>query len=134
MNHLEQMEHTRQGVQWISVGQRDPLVEYRKQSQILYAEMQAKLRQTVLKILLRAQPVMAEQLQGDGIETNLTRAARNAIANAGRVVKVKTIDEADFKDSEAGAVQTAILSSKTIVSQKKKKRKQERQNRKKGRR
>lgn len=134
MNHLEQMEHTRQGVQWISVGQRDPLVEYRKQSQILYAEMQAKLRQTVLKILLRAQPVMAEQLQGDGIETNLTRAARNAVANAGRVVKVKTIDEADFKDSEAGAVQTAVLSSKTIVSQKKKKRKQERQNRKKGRR
>ena len=134
MNHLEQMEHTRQGVQWISVGQRDPLVEYRKQAQILYAEMQAKLRQTVLKILLRAQPVMAAQLQGDGIDTNLTRAARNSIANAGRVVRVKTIDEADFKDSEAETVKTPILSSKTVVVQKKKKRKQERQNRKKGRR
>ena len=132
MNHLEQMEHTRQGVQWISVGQRDPLVEYRKQAQILYDEMQSRLRRTVLRILLRAQPISAEQLQAAGVETNLTRAARHSVANAGRVVKSRTIEEADFKDSQTEA-KSAPLPVKTAVT-KKKKRKQERQNRRRGRR
>jgi preprotein translocase subunit SecA len=29
MQHLENMDHLREGIHWISVGQRDPLVEYR---------------------------------------------------------------------------------------------------------
>ena len=133
MNHLEQMEHTRQGVQWISVGQRDPLVEYRRQAQILYNEMQTKLRRMVLKILFRAQPVSAEPHPVSGIETDLTRAARHSIANAGRIVKSRTIDEADFKDSESAA-SVVVAPVKPALSQKKKKRKQERQNRRRGRR
>ena len=134
MNHLEQMEHTRQGVQWISVGQRDPLVEYRRQAQILYDEMQTKLRRTVLKILFRAQPVAAEPHPVAGVETNLTRAARNSVANAGRIVRSRTIDEADFKDSESAASAVIALPVKPVLAQKKKKRKQERQNRRRGRR
>src|SRR5690606_11712494 len=34
MQHLENMDHLRQGIHWISVGQRDPLVEYRRQSKL----------------------------------------------------------------------------------------------------
>jgi preprotein translocase subunit SecA len=33
MQHLENMDHLREGIHWISVGQRDPLVEYRRQGQ-----------------------------------------------------------------------------------------------------
>lgn len=131
MNHLEQMEHTRQGVQWISVGQRDPLVEYRKQAQILYEAMQANLRRTILRILMRAQPVTAEQLQKSNLETDLTRAARHSVANSSKIVNRKTLDEEDFKDSQTAPV---VESSLKNINQKKKKRKQERQNRKKGRR
>ena len=29
MQHLENMHHLREGITWMSVGQRDPLVEYR---------------------------------------------------------------------------------------------------------
>lgn len=134
MNHLEQMEHTRQGVQWISVGQRDPLVEYRKQAQILYEEMQINLRRTVLKITMRAQPVTAEKLKKADVETDLTRAARGSVVGANRVRKGKVIDEADFKDSELAESTARVISIKNTVVQKKKKRKQERQNRKKGRR
>ncbi len=133
MNHLEQMEHTRQGVQWISVGQRDPLVEYRKQAQILYNEMQVNLRRNVLKITMRAQPVSAEKLRKADVETNLTRAARGSVSGADRVQKGEIIDEADFKDSETAEL-LVQASSKNVAVQKKKKRKQERQNRKKGRR
>ena len=33
MQHLENMQHLREGIHWRSVGQRDPLVEYRSESQ-----------------------------------------------------------------------------------------------------
>ena len=37
MQHLENMQHLREGIHWRSVGQRDPLVEYRAESQKLFA-------------------------------------------------------------------------------------------------
>jgi preprotein translocase subunit SecA len=36
MQHLENMQHLREGIHWRSVGQRDPLVEYRSESQKLF--------------------------------------------------------------------------------------------------
>ncbi|MDQ3123805.1 MAG: preprotein translocase subunit SecA, partial [bacterium] len=48
MQHLENMDHLREGIHWLSVGQKDPLVEYRRQSQVLFAEMQVNLRHDVL--------------------------------------------------------------------------------------
>ena len=35
MQHLENMDHLREGIGWMSVGQRDPLVEYRRRGQII---------------------------------------------------------------------------------------------------
>ena len=134
MNHLEQMEHSRQGVQWVGVGQRSPLVEYRRQAQTLYASMQANLRRTILKVLNRARPVTLEELERTDVESNLTRAAHNAVDNARRILKTKSIDETDFKDSDPVKALTDDNSKNRLQVQKKKKRKQERQNRKKGRR
>lgn len=36
MQHLENMQHLREGIHWRSIGQRDPLVEYRSESQKLF--------------------------------------------------------------------------------------------------
>ena len=131
MYHLEQMEHMQQGVQWMSVGQKDPLIEYRRQAQILYSEMQSNLRRTILKVLMHAQPV---SLSSAETETDLTRAARQSVARADQVTTAQVLDEDDFSDSEAGE-NSNLVSIKTKNQQmaRKKKRKQERQNRKKGR-
>jgi preprotein translocase subunit SecA len=43
MQHLENMDHLREGIHWMSVGQQDPLVEYRRRGQQLFEEMQANL-------------------------------------------------------------------------------------------
>ena len=48
MQHLENMQHLREGIHWRSVGQRDPLVEYRSESQKLFESLQANLRDEVL--------------------------------------------------------------------------------------
>ena len=63
MQHLENMQHLREGIHWRSVGQRDPLVEYRSESQKLFDGLQRNLREEVLKILLSILMKMAIKLK-----------------------------------------------------------------------
>ena len=103
MQHLENMDHLREGIHWMSVGQRDPLVEYRRRGQMIFEEMQTTLRHEVVRALFHAEPVAAEDLDRP-IETELTRAARNSISNAGEIVEGDAeFEEADFADKKAAS-------------------------------
>ncbi len=128
MEHLESMDHMRQGIHWISVGQKDPLVEYRRQSKILFESMQNVLRHDVVKSLFHARPVAHDHLD-DPIETELTRAARSSVDNADRIIDTGgSFEEDDFK-----VVKKGTSSATKKQQQRKKKRKAERKNRKKNR-
>lgn len=122
MQHLESMEHLREGIHWMSVGQRDPLVEYRRQGQLLFDEMQANLRHEVLRTLFHAEPISAEQLD-QPIETELTRAARQSVANADQISENSSDLDADSFISQS---QTQATQKKATAT-KKKTRKAERQ-------
>lgn len=129
MQHLENMDHMQQGVQWRSVGQRDPLVEYRREAQILFDIMQQQLRHDVIRALMHAQPVSQSQLN-QPTETELTRAARNSVDNADRIIEGETLDEDDFKSTAKKEQDQA----KKQAAKRKAARKKERQNKKKARR
>ena len=78
MQHLENMQHLREGIHWRSVGQRDPLVEYRSESQKLFDGLQRNLREEVLRILLTITPseAAAENVNdGEEYESELTKMA-----------------------------------------------------------
>lgn len=78
MQHLENMQHLREGIHWRSVGQRDPLVEYRSESQKLFDGLQRNLREEVLKILLTITPAEAaadDVTDGEEYESELTKMA-----------------------------------------------------------
>ena len=80
MQHLENMQHLREGIHWRSVGQRDPLVEYRSESQKLFDGLQRNLREEVLKILLSITPAEAaadEVTDGEEYESELTKMAES---------------------------------------------------------
>ena len=80
MQHLENMQHLREGIHWRSVGQRDPLVEYRAESQKLFDGLQRNLREEVLKILLSISPAEAARenvTDGEEYESELTKMAEN---------------------------------------------------------
>jgi preprotein translocase subunit SecA len=94
MQHLENMDHLREGIHWMAVGQQDPLVEYRRRAQMYFEEMQQTLRHDVLRSLFHAQPVDESQLQHMA-ETELTRAARHSVDN------VDQISEGDSEFAEA---------------------------------
>ncbi len=128
MQHLENMDHLREGIHWISVGQRDPLVEYRRQGQRLFEQMQHDLRHDVIRAVFNAQPVAADEID-EPIETELTRAARKSVDNADRIIEADEFSEKDFKPS--AEVQKA---RKQAVEKRKKARKAERKRRTKAKR
>lgn len=80
MQHLENMQHLREGIHWRSVGQRDPLVEYRSESQKLFDGLQRNLREEVLRILLTITPAEAvgdNVTDGEEYESELTKMAES---------------------------------------------------------
>ena len=129
MQHLENMDHLREGIHWMSVGQQDPLVEYRRRGQLLFEEMQLGLRHDVLVHLFHAQPVSEEELNR-ATETELTRAARGSVSNAGDITTAETeFEAADFADKK-----TAQAAKKSQSATRKKARKTERQRKRVGKR
>jgi preprotein translocase subunit SecA len=124
MQHLENMDHLREGIHWASVGQRDPLVEYRRRSQAMFETMQHELRRQVLRNLMHAMPANVAQLETR--ETDLTKAARHSIDNADKIIEAETLGGDDFK------IKKQVNKNKDI-KKKKAARKSERQNRKKSR-
>lgn len=125
MQHLENMDHLREGIHWISVGQRDPLVEYRRQGQRLFDDMQMELRHEIVRTIMHAQPL--DPIATNAVvETELTRAARGSVDNAGQIVNAENFEESDFIPH-----QNEELAEARQRSQRKKARKQERQRKKK---
>jgi preprotein translocase subunit SecA len=121
MQHLENMDHLREGIHWMSVGQQDPLVEYRRRGQILFEDMQLTLRHDVLRAIFHAQPISQEDLDR-ATETDLTRAARGSIENASQITTAETdFEAADFNDKKE-----VIETSKKQSNDRKKARKVER--------
>lgn len=125
MQHLENMDHLREGIHWMGVGQRDPLVEYRTQSQRLFEDMQHSLRHDVVQALFHARPISQSELDNP-VETELTRAARSSVDNADKIIDLEEFEEADFVT--AGQEQAQASKKKKKI---KKARKAERQNKKK---
>jgi preprotein translocase subunit SecA len=121
MQHLENMDHLREGIHWMSVGQQDPLVEYRRRGQLLFDDLQNTLRHDVVTHLFHAQPVSQEELDR-AIETDLTLAARGSVDNASQIITTDTeLSERDFTDKK-----TAQDAKKKQVTDIKKARKKER--------
>src|SRR5690606_23221265 len=84
MQHLENMDHLREGIHWVGVGQRDPLVEYRRQGQRMFEEMQASLRHDVIRAVFNAEPT---DVADTPVETDLTLAARQSVDNADKIIE-----------------------------------------------
>lgn len=133
MQHLENMQHLREGIHWRSVGQRDPLVEYRAESQKLFDSLQANLRAEVLHAIyqVRKTDAITREATDNEHDTELTRLAETSVE---RGVNEITSGEAnrdhDFTKTKA-APTTADVNRKRNAARKKKK--AQRQNRKKNR-
>jgi len=128
MNHLENMQFLREGIHWRSVGQRDPLVEYRSESQKLFDGLQRTLQSEVLRTIfrIRKENLNEAAMTDDEYESELTRAAEGAVEQGVNEIGTPEIrDSSDFKIKKASPSQ---------AKKKQQARKKQRQNKKKGRR
>ena len=134
MQHLENMQHLREGIHWRSVGQRDPLVEYRSESQKLFDSLQATLRDEVLRAIyhVRKTDAISREAIDDEHDTELTKLAERSVEIG--VNEVTGGEENRDKDFSPGIKKQATaseLNHKRNTARKKKK--AARQNRKKSR-
>ena len=132
MQHLENMQHLREGIHWRSVGQRDPLVEYRSESQKLFESLQANLRDEVLTVIfnIHEADAVVRQSQDDEYDTELTRLAENAVE---RGVNELGAGEENRDDDFSVRKGKSSAESNRAKNQARKKKKAQRQNRKKNR-
>lgn len=132
MQHLENMQHLREGIHWRSVGQRDPLVEYRSESQKLFESLQANLRDEVLTTIfnIHKADAVVRQSQDDEYDTELTRLAENAVERG--VNEIGSGEENRDGDFSVKKSKTSAESNRA-KNQARKKKKAQRQNRKKNR-
>jgi preprotein translocase subunit SecA len=131
MQHLENMQHLRDGIHWRSVGQRDPLVEYRQESQKLFDSLQATLRDEVLRTIMHVHKHDVRTQADEEYETELTRLAEKAVE-----IGVNDIGsgETNRDDDFSVAKGATVAEHNRIKNEARKKKKAQRQNRKKGRR
>lgn len=132
MQHLENMQHLREGIHWRSVGQRDPLVEYRSESQKLFDSLQATLTEEVLRAVFHVHKTDAvvKESADDEYDTELTKLAEHSVERGvNEVTGGELSRDSDFTVSKA-TTQADANRKKNAARKAKKK---QRQNRKKGR-
>ena len=128
MQHLENMQHLREGIHWRSVGQRDPLVEYRSESQKLFDSLQMTLRDEVIRAVTHVRKTDVVAKVKEEYNTELTRLAENAVERGVNEVTGGEVNrDKDFKVKKAQNINNSNQRKK--ISRKKKK--NQRQNRKK---
>ena len=133
MQHLENMQHLREGIHWRSVGQRDPLVEYRSESQKLFDSLQATLRDEVLRAIYHVRPTdaISRESVDDDHETELTKLAETSVEHGvNEITGGEENRDRDFTKTKT-AKTNADVNRKRNAARKKKK--AQRQNRKKRR-
>jgi preprotein translocase subunit SecA len=130
MQHLENMQHLREGIHWRSVGQRDPLVEYRSESQKLFDSLQATLRDEVLRAVMHVHKTDVIAKTNEEYETELTRLAESAVEKGvNEVTDGEENRDSDFRVKKAPTLNSAGQKKNNV----RRKKKSERQNRKKNR-
>jgi preprotein translocase subunit SecA len=65
-DHLYSLDHLKEGIGLRGYGQRDPLVEYKKESFALFQDMKARIEEEIVRYLFWLRPVIEERAAASG--------------------------------------------------------------------
>jgi preprotein translocase subunit SecA len=60
-DHLYSLDHLKEGIGLRGYGQRDPLVEYKKESFALFQDMKGRIEEEIVRYLFHLRPVLTEE-------------------------------------------------------------------------
>ena len=83
-DHLLSLDHLREGIGLRAYGQRNPLVEYKRESFSLFEDMWERIEDHVVKFLYHAEPAEDMQLERRRVQTTLVRPEVQGLADADR--------------------------------------------------
>lgn len=111
IEHLEAMESLRNGIGLRGIGQRDPLVEYKRESFSMFKQfigfLETEISNSIFKVALTREPM--EEMP---IETVLTKAAEKASTNSGDSVSTASRAERRGRAGKAGQPKAAKSAKK----------------------
>jgi len=79
-DHLLALDHLREGIGLRAYGQRNPLVEYKRESFALFQDMWERIEDHVVKFLFHAEPVEDMQHKRRGVNTTLSHPEARGLA------------------------------------------------------
>ena len=108
-DHLYSLDHLKEGIGLRQYGQRDPLVEYKKESFGLFQDMKARIEEDIVRYLFHLRPVAGEDepvasmpvRKATPIVTNNPSATIPAFAAARSRAAGATVAEADAPSARA---------------------------------
>lgn len=127
LEHLEAMDHLRDGIGLRGYGQRDPLVEYKAEAYrmfgLLIRRIDSEIVHTLFKVRVDIERIEAEQ----PIETELTQGARRAVTSGpsetgSPTATAKARRDAERSGREAGPIRRSTAATPKKKHKKKKKR------------
>jgi len=78
-DHLLALDHLREGIGLRAYGQRNPLVEYKRESYALFEDMWERIEDHVVKFLYHAEPVEKMEHRRQGVATTMSHPEAQAI-------------------------------------------------------
>jgi preprotein translocase subunit SecA len=81
-DHLLNLDHLREGIGLRAYGQRNPLVEYKRESFVLFEEMWERIEDHVVKFLYHAEPVEDMELKRRRVQTTLSHPDAQELARS----------------------------------------------------
>lgn len=116
VEHLEVMDYTRSSVNLRAYGQRDPLVEYKKEGLRLFKEMQNAMRNQVLRILPHIVPVQNGQPVAGNSGASGAVLSKNSVTASGIQADLKEVHEnAQIIGAGDGSANNSVASKKEEV-------------------
>jgi len=82
-DHLLALDHLKEGINLRAHGQRDPLVEYQKESFSLFEELKTRMEDTIVRNLFRIEPLSTEELEERSRRMFEAARARARLATSG---------------------------------------------------
>src|SRR5690606_2596055 len=103
-DHLYSLDHLKEGIGLRGYGQRDPLVEYKRESFALFQDMKARVEEDIVRALWHLRPLRAEE----GVPQ--TPAARRPAARRQPALTMNNPAEAPpaFSGARAGGSAAAV--------------------------
>ena len=69
--HLYELDHLRKGIGLRAYGQKDPLIEYKKESFMIFGNMQNRIREQTIEYIFKLQPLITQQSPRTNYQQNV---------------------------------------------------------------